>query len=49
MKTINFCVTYLGSMEVPEDAPPDVIKWLICEQIGNWHPTDIEWEEEDNA
>ena len=47
MKTINYSVTTLGSIQVPSTATDKDIKELILADYGENEPNDIEWEEEE--
>lgn len=43
MKTINYNVTILGSMMVPDNATDEEIKELILNDYWNFGPNDVDW------
>lgn len=45
MKEIQYSVTILGSMSVPDNAINEEIKSLILNDYWSNEPNDIEWEE----
>lgn len=45
MKKIQYNVTIIGSMEVPNDANDKDIKTLILADYWEYEPNDVEWEE----
>lgn len=48
MKEIQYSVTILGSMKVPENIADEEIKFLILDNYCVNEPNDVEWEETDN-
>lgn len=48
MKEIQYSVTILGSMRIPENITNEEIKFLILDNYWNGEPNDIEWEECNN-
>lgn len=47
MKEIQYSVTILGSMKVPDNASYEDIKLLILADYWENEPNDVEWEEID--
>ena len=45
MKEIQYSVTILGSMKVPDNASHEDIKTLILADYWENEPNDVEWEE----
>ena len=43
MKTINYNVTILGCMMVPDNATDEEIKELILGDYWNFEPNDVDW------
>ena len=48
MKEIQYSVTILGSMRVPENATNEEIKSFILDDYWSNEPNDVEWKETDN-